>query len=83
MKIRSGEQEAIRTVIDLAESYGYGNLMQHLASAWACRMIDEGCPKATAIDFVSGRGPHPSLAMHKDIVENGEWDETGMRYQDP
>ena len=80
MKISPDEQRAIRTVINIAKSYGYGNLMAHLASAWADEMIRGGMPEDAAIEFVSNREPY-SLAMHRDIIERGEWDETGEKYR--
>jgi dissimilatory sulfite reductase (desulfoviridin) alpha/beta subunit len=34
-----GEKENINKVIDIAEIYGYGNLIAHLRRAWAIKLI--------------------------------------------
>ena len=38
-----GEVESIKTVLALAEQYGYGNLISHLKRAWAVKLM-EGNP---------------------------------------
>lgn len=80
MKLQPGEHRAILTTLAFGRQHGYGNLMAHLAAAWADEMIRGGMPEDAAIEFVSNREPY-SLAMHRDIIERGEWDETGEKYR--
>jgi hypothetical protein len=55
-----GEAEAVEKVIEAGERYGYGNMMAHLATAWALKLRDgEGLPEKVAIECVSNRGPYP------------------------
>lgn len=79
MKISKQEQHAIRTVVELGARWGFGNLITHLRTAWMERLMTvEGLPKTAAQDAAGGPG-YP-LQMHKDLMERGEWDETGERY---
>lgn len=80
MKISRAEHAAINLAVSLGKRHGYGNIMSHLASAWAETLIEAGMPESQAERFVSDRGPYP-IAMHRDILERGEWDETGNRYR--
>lgn len=34
-----GEEEAVRQVLQLAETYGYGNLIAHLKRGWALHLM--------------------------------------------
>jgi hypothetical protein len=80
MKVSNAERQAIKTVLALGEEFGYGNLMQHLATAWArCLVNHYGFDEKTArtASFLPGM---PFL-MQDDIMERGEWDETGERYR--
>jgi hypothetical protein len=80
MTISLAERQAILTVLRLGAEHGYGNLMQHMATAWAKSLMDQyGMDEATArkASFLSG---YP-FAMQADLVERGEWDETGERYR--
>lgn len=82
MKISPEEQAAIRTVIDLGERYGFGNLIQHLRTAWIRHLMTEwGASESSARAAAGDRG-YP-LKMQDDLIERGEWDETGARYQCP
>jgi hypothetical protein len=79
MKISEGERKAIQEVLAYAEAYGYGNLISHLQTAWAKVLVEkEGMDEKTA-RLVSGGSGYP-FQMHADLVERGEWDETGARY---
>ena len=83
MRISDAEQQAIKTVVELGGKFGFGNLMAHLASAWAIRLMEQyDMPESTALNAVDGRSAYP-LAMHKDLIERGEWDEAGKRYRKP
>lgn len=53
------EQVAIRTVMQIAASYGHGNLIAWLATEWACRLRDGGLKEVVAIEHVSNRTPYP------------------------
>lgn len=81
MQISEQERQAIRRVVDYGAEWGYGNLMAHLASAWALRLMSQGVSKEAAIAATQGRNPYP-LKLHIDILERGEWDETGARYSE-
>lgn len=81
MKISESERVALEQAVQIAERFGYGNLLSHIAAAWAAKMMVE-MPNMTeekAIEFTGCSRCLP-IAMHKDIVERGEWDETGKRY---
>lgn len=77
MKISEEEQLAINTVVHFGRQYGFGSLISHLRTAWAKMLVDQGLPPEGA----HGGGIMPFL-MHEDILERGEWDETGVRYRD-
>lgn len=79
MKISQAERLAIRAVLDAGEQFGYGNLITHLQTAWREKLITDGLPDATARACVGGDG-YPAL-MQQDLLERGEWDETGKRYR--
>ena len=79
MKISASEQEAIRTVIALGELHGFGNLISHLQTAWAKRLMRGGISEDGARAGSGGRG-YP-FKMQDDLIERGEWDETGARYR--
>jgi len=81
MKISQDEQNAIRAVLVYGEAYGYGNLMSHLQTAWAARLVRGGLSEKAARRAAGGPG-YP-FKMQDDLVERGEWDETGARYRQP
>lgn len=82
MKISSAEQAAIRQVIEHGHTFGFGNLISHLQTAWARLLIEKyDMSEKTARQASGGRG-YP-FEMQNDIVERGEWDETGERYAKP
>lgn len=52
------EKAAVQIVIALGEQHGYGNMIAHLATAWAVKLRGDGLDEKTAIAHVSGRGPY-------------------------
>lgn len=38
----NGEMQAVKTVIDLADTYGYGNLICRLKMGWMMRLKSDG-----------------------------------------
>lgn len=64
-RLFNGEEEAIKRALQAGKDFGYGNIMAHLARAWAEHLWDDGLPKKTAIDAVSGRGPYPLRPKNK------------------
>jgi hypothetical protein len=74
MRISPAEQKAIKDVVCLGEQYGYGNLICHLKSAWS-KKLNEEYGINQPMD-----GAYP-IKMHIDLMEHGEWDETGERYK--
>lgn len=78
MRISNAERIAIQEVLAYAELWGYGNLISHLQTAWARRLVRDGLPEATARAHSGGHG-YP-FKLQEDILERGEWDETGKRY---
>lgn len=80
MLVCDAERQAIKTVIQLGERWGYGNLIAHLQAGWARMLVKEhGLSEAAATEFASSGHGYP-IAMHEDIVLRGFWDETGARY---
>lgn len=82
VKISESERMAIRHVIALGGAHGYGNLIAHMQTAWAKYLMDlydmseEAARAATARD-----GSGYPFEMQADLLERGEYDETGERYQ--
>ena len=79
MRISKHEQQAIKTVVDLGRVHGFGNLIAHLRSAWAKTLVDQGVDEKTAMGGF-GKGGY-LIKMHLDLMERGEWDETGESYR--
>jgi hypothetical protein len=79
IKVDEKELRAVRQAIFLGHVYGYGNIVSHLLSAWADVLTSQGVDPGIAVSHVSNREPLP-IQMHLDIVNNGEWDETGAKY---
>ncbi len=80
MRISEDERSAIEAVIHLGRLHGFGNLMQHMATAWAeTLMRDHGMDEAGA--RAAALLPGYPFAMQRDLRERGEWDETGERYR--
>lgn len=79
MKISRAEQIAIQEVLAYGEAWGFGNLISHLQTAWAKRLMGlHGMSEAHAREAAGGPG-YP-FTMQDDIVERGEWDHSGKRY---
>lgn len=79
MRISEEERRAVEQVLAAGKAWGFGNMTAHLQTAWAkCLMdehgFDEGAARRGAL------GPGYPFAMQEDILERGEWDETGRRY---
>ncbi len=79
MKIPEAERLAIQEVLAYGEAWGYGNLISHLQTAWAARLMRSGLPEKVAREASGGVG-YP-FAMQADLIERGEWDERGARYR--
>lgn len=77
MKLHPGEHRAIKEVLHHGATYGYGNLIAHLQTAWARRLMESGMSEAGARTHA---GPGYPFIFWDDLLENGEWDETGKRY---
>lgn len=56
--ILAGEKEAVLKVINIAEQYGYGNLICHLMRIWSLKLMDGGLPEEVAIEATIGREPY-------------------------
>lgn len=79
MKVSKLEQESIRNVCELGSMFGYGNLISHLKAAWAATLMKQYGFTEEEAQKAAGEGGLP-IEMHQDIINNGEWDETGKRY---
>ena len=78
MKISRDEQEAICTVVTAGDAFGYGNLISHLQTRWAKKLMTSGLTEEAARAASGGDG-YP-FEMQVDLIMKGEWDETGQRY---
>ena len=76
MKISKAEQEAIQQVVRAGRVHGFGNMIAHLKSAWAMHLVSYGLDAEAEASRTGGYPPQ----MHVDLMERGEWDETGRRY---
>ena len=79
MQVPSDEVAAIREVLRYGDQWGYGNLIAHLQTAWARSLIDRWDMAEEAARRASG-GPGYPFALQADVLERGQWDETGHRY---
>ena len=80
MNISQAEQAAIIQVLVAGGTYGYGNMISHLQTAWAKRLVDEWGMTEDGARRAAG-GPGYPFEMHEDLIKNGQWDETGKRYR--
>jgi hypothetical protein len=78
MKISEAERIAIINMLADADVHGYGNFISHLQTAWAARLIRGGMSEKAA--RLASRGDGYPFLMQQDLLERGEWDETGARY---
>jgi hypothetical protein len=80
MKISEAERRAIIEVLEHGKAWGYGNLISHLETAWAAKLMESwDLPEKAARE--AARGPGYPFQMQRDLIERGEWDETGARYR--
>lgn len=79
MKISELERRAILDALKIGEQWGYGNLITHLQTAWARELTKGGVSEKVA--RLSARGPGMPFLMQDDLLQRGEWDETGARYR--
>lgn len=78
MRISDDQRRAIGNVLHVADTYGYGSLIALLKTAWAKKFVAQGFSESDAVANADISG-YP-FAMYDDIVECGEWDETGKKY---
>lgn len=45
----NGEKEDVLKVLQIAEKWGYGNLIAHLKHEWAKKLMADGISKETAL----------------------------------
>ena len=80
MKISAEQQEAIIATIRNGHAHGYGNLISHLQTACAAELMDRCDMDEKTARQASGGYGYP-FQMQRDLIERGEWDETGERYR--
>jgi hypothetical protein len=79
VRISETERKAIVAVVAAGRKHGFGNIISHLQAAWTDVLVNEhGMLEADARQSSGGGYP---IAMHRDLMERGEWDETGTRYR--
>lgn len=78
IKISKEEQEAIKQIVDLGKKHGYGNMLAHLSAAWAIELMETFKMNEAQAKMSSWSIP---VKMHLDLMNNGEWDETGEKYK--
>ena len=80
MKISDAEQKAIIAVIDAGKKFGFGNLISHLQTTWARRLMSDADLSEKVARAATG-GPGYPFEMQDDLITDGEWDETGEKYR--
>ena len=80
MQISQAEQAAIRQAVCAGETFGYGNIISHLQTAWAQLLVDKYQMSEDAARKAAGGDGYP-FEMHRDLKDRGMWDETGARYR--
>ena len=81
MKISEAERIAIQEVLAYGEAHGYGNVITHLQTAWAAHLMRDGMSEKVARLSTARDGSGYPFKMQEDLIERGEWDETGARYR--
>lgn len=82
MRISEQERQAIKQVLEAGASHGYGNMIAHLQTAWAKSLVDSyDMTEETARAATDGMRGYP-FAMQEDLIQRGEWDESGVRYSE-
>lgn len=80
MKLRPGEKEATDTILKLCDQFGYGHFMSMMATAWARKMMKKWNMSETQAREGAFLEGYP-FVIFDDLMERGEWDETGERYR--
>ena len=80
MKLSEEERQAIMEALDAGARWGYGNLISYLQTAWRLRLMDAHGMDEAAARLAAGGVGYPTAMFH-DLLERGEWDETGKRYR--
>lgn len=81
MQVSDVERNAVKQVIAAGEQYGFGNMISHLATAWARSLMSKwGMSEKNARAAAWGLSGYP-FKMQDDILQNGKWDETGKSYE--
>jgi len=79
MQISDGERKAVKRVIEAGQSYGFGNMIAHLNTAWAKHLMEHwGMSEEAARGSTHGSG-YP-FKMQEDLIERASWDESGKSY---
>lgn len=81
MNITQREQESINLVVSLGKEFGFGNMIAHLQSAWEKFLVEEHGFTEDLAKSAATTDPYPRK-MHEDLMNRGEWDETGVAYRD-
>ena len=66
MRISTGERKAIKRVLNAGASYGFGNMIAHLQTAWAADLVRQGLDEKTARHHA---GPGFPFAMQRDLLQ--------------
>lgn len=80
MGISDAERKAIKQALEAGARHGYGNLIAHLQTAWARYLVNVYKMDEASAREASGGDGYP-FAMQDDLLERGEWDESGERYR--
>jgi hypothetical protein len=78
LKISKEEQKAIRTVVKMGEAFGYGNMISHLKSAATKSVMEK---YKTTEENAPDLGKGYPVKMHLDLMNKGQWDESGEDYR--
>lgn len=62
-----GEKHAVRLAIEMAEVYGYGNLISRLIAAWACKLLLENRELSVVSAIKGAWGQENELAQFGDL----------------
>lgn len=79
MRISEIERQGVQQVIAIGAAIGYGNLISHLQTAWARTLMEKWDMTEETARLASGGTGYP-FKMQDDLVNRGEWDESGKAY---